>query len=197
MNKRILVPLALLVAAALTLAACGGGSSDEDQITKAIETATTTSDPSNCTAVQTQRYVEQSTTEKGKAALKTCEKEAEADETTSESVNVGNISTDGDKATAEGEFEGGALDSQAVEFALVEEDGEWKLDYVEGFAKYNGKAFGKAFQTRFEELGELDSAQSECIGDKIAALSKAEAESVVFGGSAEPIIELAQSCASA
>jgi hypothetical protein len=196
LNKRILVPLALLVLAALTQSACGGGSSDEDKISKAIETAMTTSDPSNCTELETQRYVEQNTTEKGKAALKTCEAEAEAGGEKAEAVSVSNVSVDGSKATAEAEFEGGPVGSQSVELALVEKDGDWKLDQIEGFANYDGKALGEAFQRNFEEEpGELDPEQAKCISGKIAALSQEEAEKDFFGGSAEPIIEVAQSCA--
>ena len=82
MNKRILVPLALLVLAALTLTACGGGggSSDEGKITETIEKAATTSDPSNCTELETPAFVEQNSEQKGKAAVKSCEEEAEAGE---------------------------------------------------------------------------------------------------------------------
>jgi hypothetical protein len=186
--------MVLLAALALSVAACGGSSS-EDKITKAIEVGTTTDDPSNCTELETLRYVEQSTTEKGKAAVKTCEAEAEADEEHAEGVKVSNVSVDGSKATAEAELEGGSLDSQTLEFALVEEDGDWKLDYVEGFAKYDGQALAEAFQVKLEETGELDPEQAKCIAGKIGELSQAEAEKAVFGGSPEPIIELAQTCA--
>ena len=82
-----------------------------------------------------------------------------------------------------------------VEVALVEEGGDWKVDYIEGFADYDGKALGEAFEKQFEEEEtELTPAQSKCIGGKIAALSQAEAEAIFFGGSADKIIELAQSC---
>jgi hypothetical protein len=195
--KRILVPLALLALAALMLTACGGGgSSDEDKITETIETAATTSDPSNCTELETLSFVEQNTTEKGKAAVKTCEEEAEAGEEEAEGANVSNVSVDGSKATAEAEFEGGSLGSQSLEVELVEEDGTWKLDQIAGFANYDGKALGAAFQKQFEEEpGELEPEQAKCISGKIAALSQEEAEKDFFGGSAEPIIEVAQSCA--
>jgi len=195
LNKRILVPLALLAFTALALTACGG-SSDEDKISKAIETAMTSTDPSNCTELETQSYIEQTTTAKGKAALETCEAEAEAGEEEAEAVSVANVSVDGSKATAEATFEGGPLDSQSLEVALVEEDGNWKLNQIEGFAKYNGKALGEAFQTKFEEEpGELEPQQAKCISGKIARLNQEEAEKDFLGGSAEPIIELAQSCA--
>jgi hypothetical protein len=194
-NKRILVPLALLVLAALALTACGGGSSDEDKIAETIETAATTSDPSNCTELETLSFVEQNSQQKGKAAIKACEKEAEAGEEEAEGANVSNVSVSGSKATAEAEFEGGSLGSQSLEVALVEEDGNWKLDQIEGFADYDGKALGEAFQKQFEEEpGELEPQQAKCISGKVAGLSQQEAERVFFGGSAEPIIEIAQSC---
>lgn len=198
MNKRILAPLALLLAAALvTLTACGGGgSSDEDKISETIETAATTSDPSNCTELETQRFLEQNNQQQGKAAVKACEEEAEAGEEVAESVDVSNVSVNGEKATAEAKFKGGSLGSQAIELALVEEEGSWKLDYVEGFASYDGKALGEQFEKQYEkEPGELEPEQAKCISGKVAGLSQAEAEEVFFGGSSEPIIELAESCA--
>jgi hypothetical protein len=197
LNKRILVPLALLVLAALTLTACGGGgSNDEDKIAETIETAATTSDPSNCTELETLSFVEQNSQQKGKAAIKACEEEAEAGEEEAEGANVSNVSVDGSKATAEAEFEGGSLGSQSLEVELVEEDGTWKLDQIAGFANYDGRALGEAFEKQFdEEPGELSPEQAKCISGKVAGLSQAEAEEVFFGGSAEKIIELAQSCA--
>jgi hypothetical protein len=195
-NKRILVPVALLAAAALTLTACGGGKSDEDKITETIETVATTSDPGNCTELETLRFVEQNTQEKGKAAVKTCKAQAKAGKEEAKGANVSNVSVNGSKATAEVEFEGGSLGSQSLEVALVEEDGNWKLDQVEGFASYDGKALGEAFEKQFEkEPGELSPEQAKCISSKIAEASQSAAEELFFSGSAEKIIELAQSCA--
>jgi hypothetical protein len=194
-NKRILVPLALLVLAALTLTACGGGGSDEDKIVETIETAATTTDPSNCTELQTQRFNEQNNQVQGQAATKACEEQAEAGEEQAEGANVSNVSVNDDKATAEVEFEGGSLGSQTLEVALVQEDGDWKLDQVEGFAKYDGKSLGEEFEAEFKENPEGVSAeQAKCIAGKIAALSKPDAEELFFGGSSEPIIQLAESC---
>lgn len=196
MNKRYLVPLALLVVAALTLVACGGGSSDEDKITEAIETAATTSVPSNCTELETQRFDEQNSQQKGKAAVKACEEEAEQGEEQAKSANVSNVSVDGDKATAEVEFDGGSLNSQILEIALVEEQGDWKLDQVEGFAKYDGKALGAVFQAQFEESPEgLTKSQGDCIAREIGRASQTEAEVLFFSGSPRAIEELAEGCA--
>lgn len=196
MRKRALVPLALLVLATAALSACGGGESDEDKIVKAIETAETTTDPSNCTELQTRRFNEQVTQQVGKAGTEACETEAKEGQAQAKSVKVSNVSVDGDKGTAEVEFEGGPLDSQALDIALVEAGGNWRIDEVEGFADYDGQALGKAFAKRFKERPEgLSAKQAKCISKKIAASSEAEAEDLFFGGSSEPIIELAESCA--
>jgi hypothetical protein len=196
-NKRILVPLALLVLAALTIAACGGGGSgDEDKITEVIEKSATTSDPSNCIELETQRFDEQNSQQKGKAAVKACEEEAEAGEEQAEAATVSNVSVNGEKATAEVEFEGGSLGAQALEVALVQEGGDWKLDQIEGFANYDGKALGEAFEKEFEENPEgLNKEQATCIAGKVAEASQAEAEELFFSGSSEPIVELAEGCA--
>jgi hypothetical protein len=197
-NKRILVPLALLVLAALTITACGGGgggSSAEDKITETIEQAATTSDPSNCTELETLRFVEQNSEQKGKAAIKACEEEAKEGEE-AESADVSNVSVNGSKATAEVAFEGGSLGSQSIEVALVEEGGNWKMDQVEGFANYDGTALGEAFEKEFEEEPEgLSKKQATCIAQGIAKSSKAEAEELFFSGSPKAIIELAEGCA--
>jgi hypothetical protein len=196
-NKSILVPLALLVLAALTITACGGGgSSDEDKITEVIEKSATTTDPSNCTELETQRFDEQNSQQKGKAAVKACEEEAKAGEEQAEGAKVSNVSVNGEKATAEVEFEGGSLGAQALEVALVQEGGDWKLDQIEGFANYDGKALGEAFEKEFEENPEgLNKEQATCIAGKVAEASQAEAEELFFSGSSKPIVELAEGCA--
>lgn len=198
MNKRILVPLALLVLAALTITACGGGggSSAEGEITETIEKAATTTDPSNCTKLETLAFVEQDSEEEGKGAIKACEEEAEAGEEQAEGANVSNISVNGEKATAQVEFEGGSLGSQSLEVALVEEGGKWKLDQIEGFANYKGAALGEAFEKQFEENPEgLSKEQASCISKAIGKASQAEAEEMFFGGSPKKILEVAEGCA--
>jgi hypothetical protein len=194
-NRRIFISLALLVFTALPLAACGGGSSDADKITETIEKAATTSDPSNCTELETLNFVEQNNQEQGKAALKTCEEEAEAEQEQAEGANVSNVSVDGEKATAEVEFEGGGLGQQSLEVALIKDEGNWKLDQIEGFANYDGKALGEAFEKQFEEEEELTPEQTKCIAGKVAEASQAEAEELFFSGNPEKIIELSQGCA--
>ncbi|HEX3360626.1 MAG TPA: hypothetical protein VHS74_06490 [Solirubrobacterales bacterium] len=196
MIKRLLVPLALLALAALAVSACGGGgSSAEDEVTEVIEQAATTKDPSNCTELQTLRFTEQNTGESGKAAIKSCEESAKEEEQ-AEEAKVSNVSVNGEKATAEVEFIGGSLGSQTLAVALVEEDGAWKLDQIEGFAKYDGKALEETFLKRFQESPEgLTKKQYTCIAEGIGKASKAEAEAMFLSGSSTKIEELAKGCA--
>ena len=196
MIKRLLVPLALLALAALAVSACGGGgSSAEDEVTEVIEQAATTKDPSNCTELQTLRFTEQNTGEKGKVAIKRCEESAKEEEQ-AEEAKVSNVSVDGEKASAEVEFIGGSLGSQTLEVALVKEDGAWKLDQIEGFANYDGKALEEIFLKRFKESPEgLSKQQYTCIAEGIGKASTAEAETMFLSGSSTKIEELAKSCA--
>jgi hypothetical protein len=195
--KRLLVPLALLALASVALAACGGGGSNaEAEVTEVIEGAATTSDPSNCTKLETPRFVEQNADKQGKAAIKACEEEAKAGEEHAKEVKVTNVSVSGEKATAEAEFIGGPYDSQTFELGLVEEGGAWKLDQIKGFAGYDGKALEETFLKRFEESPEgLTKQQYTCIAEGIGKASKAEAEAMFLSGSATKIAELAKGCA--
>jgi hypothetical protein len=194
--KRLLVPLALLLLAVLAVSACGGGgSSAEDEVTEVIERAATTKAPSNCTELQTLRFTEQNTGEKGKAAIKSCEESA-TEEEQAEEAKVSNVSVNGQKATAEAEFIGGSLGSQTLAIALVKEDDDWKLDQIEGFANYDGKALEETFLKRFEESPEgLSKKQYTCIAEGIGKASTAEAEAMFLSGASAKIEELAKGCA--
>ncbi|HTR76191.1 MAG TPA: hypothetical protein VMH33_13130 [Solirubrobacterales bacterium] len=199
MRKRILVPLALMVLAGLTLAACGGGgSSAESEITEVIETAATTQDPSNCTEYATQRFNEQNEQTQGAEATSVCEEEEESQEgSLTEKATVSNVSVEGEEATAEVEFEGGKLTEQKLEVALVEEEGQWKLDQIEGFAEYNGAALAGVFQETLDKESPegLSEEQLTCIIGGISEASAGEAEELFFSGSKEPLEELAEECA--
>jgi hypothetical protein len=198
-NKRYLVPsLALLALAVLSLAACGGGggSSAEGEIKEVIEKAATTSDPANCTERETLNFVEQNSQAEGQAALKACKEEAEAGEEQAEGVKVSNVSVNGENATADVLFEGGSLGEQALEVGLVEEKEKWKLDKIEGFAEYDARALGTAFEKSFEkEPYELTKEQSSCIAKAISELSQKEAEAMFFEGESQKLAELGENCA--
>jgi ABC-type glycerol-3-phosphate transport system substrate-binding protein len=186
---------ALLLALALALAACGGGGeSDEDKVAGTIETAATSNDPAVCKETQTLAFMEQTTGESGREAEKECEKEAEEGTGQPDSVNVSKVEVDGEKATANAEFKGGQFDGQILEVALVEEEGEWKLDEFSGFAKFDPAPFIVALGEELEEEPNIEPETASCIVEGVEELPESELESLVVENNTEPIVEIAEGC---
>ena len=187
--------ISALLVSALALAACGGsGSSDEDQIEAAIETSATASDPVNCTKLETLAFSEQSSGESGKAAIEKCEEEAKDPEGKAETVAVSEVEVDGAKATANAAVTGGSLEGQTVSIALVEEDGEWKLDQITGFVKLDQKQLAKVFAEQLEKGEEATPEVTACIVGGIEGAPREEAEEFVLDPTSQALGELAESC---
>jgi ABC-type glycerol-3-phosphate transport system substrate-binding protein len=195
--RHLLLPCLLLLSG-LALAACGGGggdsSAEEDSIEAAIVRSATTADPANCTEVETQAFVEQSSDESGAAALKECEKEAKDSSSNAKTVKVTKVKIDGSEATADAAITGGGFDGQVVSISLVEEDGTWKLDQLTGFAKLDTAKLAKIFGEKLEATGELSPEQTSCIVEGVEAAPKSQAEELVLSGSSQPLVELAEGC---
>jgi ABC-type glycerol-3-phosphate transport system substrate-binding protein len=187
---------ALLLVLALGLAACGGGGeSDEEMITSTIERSAISTDPAVCGETQTLNFMEQSSASNGKEAEKECEKETEEEDSNDpDSVNVSEVQTDGGTATANVEFEGGSFDQDTLEVALVEEDGDWKLDELTGFAKFDPKAFIAVFAAKLEEEPGIEPQAASCIVEGLEETPKDEIEALVIENNTQPVVELAESC---
>jgi ABC-type glycerol-3-phosphate transport system substrate-binding protein len=183
----------LLLALALGLAACGGGGeSDEDKIATAIENAATSNDPAVCGETQTLAFMEQTAGSSGKEAEKECEEEAKSGEGQPDSVKVSKIEVDGDNATANAEFNGGFLGGQTPEVALVEEDGDWKLNEVTGFAKFDPETLIKAFAEQIEEEPEIQPEMASCMIEGLEGLPTSELESIFVENNTEVFGEIAE-----
>jgi hypothetical protein len=195
MNKaRLLIPaLSLLAISALALAACGSSESAEDKITSAIETAATSTDGSACTEVETANFVEQNTGESGAAAIKTCEKEAN-EGNNAESAEVSNVEVEGSEATADAAITGSALDGQTLEVALIEEEGDWKLNELLGFAKLDQGKLVEAFGEKLEESGEVEPELASCIVEGLEEAAPGEVEELFVEHSEEVIEGIAEGC---
>ena len=190
----LLLP-ALLLALALGLAACGGGGeSDEDKIANTIETAATSTDPAVCDETQTLAFMEQTSGSSGKEAEKECEGEAKSAEGQPDSVSVTEVKVDGENATADAAFKGGIFDAQTLELALVEEDGDWKLDQLTGFAKFDPESLVNAFAEQIEEEPEIEPETASCFVEGIEELSNPELESIVVENNTEVFGEIAEGC---
>lgn len=198
-TRFLLLSLALLLA--IGLAACGGGGDssggggeDESQIETTIETAATSTDPADCTKFATLTFMEQTTGEEGPAAEKACEEEAEEGEGKPEGASVSNIEVDGEKATAEAEFEGGDAGGFAFTVALVKEDGDWKLDELTGFANFDAE---KLTQTLVDQLEEEEAASPElisCVAEGLEELDESEYEEIVINQETEAVAKIAEGC---
>jgi len=181
-----------LISAALFLAACGGGESEEDKIVGAIETSATSNDPSACTEYATESFNEQITGQEGEAALKECEKDA-TEEETAESVDVSNVEIDGSTATADVALTGGGFDGQALAVSLVKDD-QWKLNEVTGFAELNRPKLVETLEENLNEGNEIPEGVVTCIAEKVEASSQAEIEEFFFSGSFEGFAKVVENC---
>ncbi len=195
MSKRPLLLPCILILSALALAACGSsGNSDESKVEEVIETSATSTDPADCTKLQTQKFVEQTTQENGKAALKSCEEEAEKEEG-SESAKVSNVEVEGSSATADVALTGGGFDGQTVEVALVKEGDQWKLNEVTKFVKLDQAKLVETFEREFSKpSSELSPKLAACFTEAFEEASQAEVEELLLSGSTEALEEVAVHC---
>jgi hypothetical protein len=192
-KHHLLLPFALL-ALAFGLVACGGSDeSDEDKVIDVIETSVTGNDPANCKELLTQAFLEQTELEQGGQAVKSCEASAKDTSDDPDSVKVSEVEVDGAAASANVAFTGGGFDGQTISLALVEEDGDWKLDEMTGFAKFNQEKLANAFEEAFSEE-DGNPQLVTCFGETIRGLSKGQAEEIVIGGSSRPVEEVAEGC---
>lgn len=160
----------------LVLAACGGTAGDVEKVEEAIRASLIDPDPSACTELWTQRYLEQLAQKRGPAALEDCEEEVENPVNPTESVAISEVEIEGEGATALVAPIGGWLDGQVVELALAEEQGQWKLDQVTRFVEFDASAFARATEKTVEGRFDASPEQVECIGSELEEVSRPEAE---------------------
>lgn len=189
---RLLLPIFVLLAA-LGLAACGGGESDEDKIASAIETAATSEDPAACKETETQEFMEVNSGGEGQEAVERCEEDNENGESNAESVEVSEVEVEGSEASAVAAITGGSLDGQTVALNLVEEEGDWKLSEFEEFVKFDGEKLIASFESTLEGNEEIAPEVSECLIESLEESSESELEELFLSGS-EGIEAFAQEC---
>ena len=192
--------LAVLLIPIFALAACGGGGDDgaEDEIVETIETSALSTDPADCGELATLRFLEQTNFREGKAALRRCEadaKRAQKEPKDIKSVEVSNVEIDGSEANAEVAFEGGTFDGQVFSVAMVEEDGNWKMGEILGFAEFDQVKFAEAVEEQVENEAEgLEPEVLACIGEEFSSMSRGELERLVTAGREQPLEEVIVGC---
>jgi hypothetical protein len=200
MRWLVLAPLVAL------LAACGGSSSkggddaksspdDKAAVTAAIKEAATSTDPAACTRLETQRFIEQNALVQGSAALKRCREETPNAADNPHTTNVSNVKVQGDAASAQAAFEGGNLDGQAIDLRLVKQQGRWKLDHIDDFAKFDRKRFLAALSA---SLARPPSSQApdtvKCIVGRIGALPDSGIQEIYVNGDASKLASVSGPC---
>ncbi len=195
MSKRLPAISSLFLVLAFALSACGGGGeSSEDKIKSTIETSATSTDPAVCKETETLHFMEETTSSSGKQAEKECEEHAESGENNPKSVSVGEVEVEGEKATANAEFEGGSFDGQTLTLALVEEGGKWKVDELTGFVNFDPAPIIKALAEQLEGESSIPARVTSCIVEGVKGLPAAKLEQLVISNESQPIVELAEGC---
>jgi hypothetical protein len=193
--KRRFALACLLVFSALAVVACGSsGNSDESQIEEAIETSATSTNPADCTKLETQQFMEQTTQESGKAAVAKCEEQAEAEEG-AESASVSNVEASGSSATAEATLTGGALNGQTLEVGLVKDGDQWQLNEVVKFTEFDRAKLVEYVEEEFSASANgLSPKLAGCFIEAFQEGSQAEIEELLFSPSSEGFEEIAEAC---
>lgn len=105
-------------------------SGEERAVRDVVQEAMTTTDPSSCTELYTRGLLEQSTGERGAAALKACRDEA--DKPGAKSLKIDDVRVSGPRASADIRPSGGELPFKSATLALRKSGGKWKLSRLKG-----------------------------------------------------------------
>jgi hypothetical protein len=187
--KAVLAAAGLLIA--LTPVVHAAFPSDEVKIETAIDEALTSQDPSYCSEYVTEGFLEQQTKLPAPFADDDCESYAEIRR--ADSVRIGDVEVDGDRATATVVIEGGRLDGQCVEVELVKQDGDWKVNRILRFVRFDRRAYENAYRDGFAEFGSPPGS-GDCAVDRIRRLTNADLQSLVVGRRPGPLPQIAVHC---
>ena len=177
--------LALLLAALalpVGLAACGddddGGGGDEEAVTEAIQTASTSTDPADCTNLLTANFLEQVG-----QTVEECEADAADDSDDPDSVEVSEVIVDGDTATADAAFSGGDIDGSTIAMTLVNEDDQWKIDSFDEVVEFNADSVRAGILEQIAADPDLTPEQVACVQGAIEGAADDELEPILLGDS--------------
>jgi hypothetical protein len=121
--------IAAIAVLALLAPGCGDDDGDDEQeVREVVEEVFTSNDPEICGRL-TQNLLDQTSSQQGEEALADCEEQVQEGEPP-DSVEVGNVSAEGDEASATFSISGGDLEGGAGEVTLVREGDQWKVDAI-------------------------------------------------------------------
>jgi hypothetical protein len=193
-RSRSLVLALLVLGLPLVFAACGGGSDDEGDITDVIQTSVKSTDPGDCTKLETTRFVEQTEFSTGQDAIKECQDDASDTSDDPDSVNVTDIKVDGDNATANVAFVGGSFGGSTLTVALIKDGDQWKLDRITDIVSLDLAAFKQSFSDRLAASGDVPAQLKTCIDQAIQGASEDQIKQALLGGTEQDLLALFAQC---
>jgi hypothetical protein len=131
-----------------TTAGPATGSGEEQVVRDVVQEAMTTTDPSACTELVTLALVEQTSGERGAAALKACRDDADHPAATSLKIDAVRVS--GPRASADIRPSGGALPFKTATIGLRKSGGKWKVSRLKS-GVLDREAFFAVLRRQFAE----------------------------------------------
>ena len=139
--------------------------------------------------------MEQTSGGSGKEAERECEEEAKNGEDNPDAVNVSEVEVRRRKGDRRRRIQGRATSTaRRSKSPWSKEDGDWKLDELTGFAKFDPTQLVAALAKRLEEEPEIEPQVAACIVEGLEEAPKEELENLVIENNTQPIVELVESC---
>jgi hypothetical protein len=185
------IPAVLL--AFMLIAACGG-TSDEDQIKNVIQTSVKSTDPADCTKLQTLRFAEQTELAVGPDAIQQCRADAADTTDNPDSVDVNDVKVDGTNGTANVTFHGGSFDGSTLTVALVKVGDQWKLDRITAIPTFNLASFVRSLSQRLAAQGKTPATVVTCIIDALNKVGADQVKAALLSGDSSQVTALFAPC---
>jgi hypothetical protein len=189
------LPVAVLCSS-VGIVACGGGGGNDDsaQITDVIQTSAKSTDPADCTKLETQQFVEQTELASGQAAIQQCQKDAADTSDDPSSVDVTDVESSGDTGSANVAFHGGSFDGSTLSVALTKDGDQWKLDKVTGIPNFNFAGLVHALTAKFNAEGSIPPQVASCIVQAFTSAGADQVKSIILSGNGDQLTALFSSC---
>lgn len=195
----------LLVAIGAAISACGdGGDGGGDEEATAVEETLLgmahSENPASCGRLYTLSFMEQMAGGvEGEAAVELCEKAVvEGIGKDPRQVGVANVWIGDGEATADVSFVGSTYDGQTVAYALLEEQGDWKVDHLVEFVEYDRDRLLEGIEREMRELEEaFDKEVAACLAEGFRGLEDDELQDLALRRTPEEAEEIIEGCLSA
>jgi hypothetical protein len=185
------------ISTAALLAACGGGGGNDDnaQITDLIQTAVKSTDPTDCTKLQTQQFVEQTELQSGQAAIRQCQKDASDTTDNPDSVAITNVTSSGATGSADVTFHGGSFDGSTLTVAVNKAGDQWKLDKITDIPNFNFPGMVQALSAKLNSDSTIPPEVASCITQAFDNAGADQVKSIILSGSGDQLTALFSTCA--